>query len=145
MKRHDLGIDAVNLMVRHNLATVDHQPESAIGEFEFHGCTGGVGCFAGQPPWECHTAGDELLLVLAGDTELTVIGEATQQLRAGDMVIVPGGRWHRNDAPSGVTIFHLTPTEGNEHSWQQPQAASASPPHLSSTPSKPGCWPGSRT
>jgi quercetin dioxygenase-like cupin family protein len=53
-------------------------------------------------------------------TELTVIDEATRRLHPGDMVTIPNGRWHRNDAPSGVTILHLTPTEGNPHSWQRP-------------------------
>ncbi len=121
---HDLSIDTVNQMVRHDLATVGDEPESAIGEFEFHGCAGGVASFTGQPPWEQHTAGDELLLVLAGSTELTVISEATRQLHAGDMASIPSGHWHRNDAPSGVTILHLTPTEGNRHSWQRPQTGS---------------------
>jgi mannose-6-phosphate isomerase-like protein (cupin superfamily) len=121
MIMHDLSVDNINQMVRHDLATVDHEPESAIGDFEFHGCTGAVACFTGQPPWEQHTTGDELLLVLAGHTELTVLGDATRHLHPGDMAIVPSGHWHRNNAPSGVTIFHLTPTDGNQHSWQQPQ------------------------
>jgi mannose-6-phosphate isomerase-like protein (cupin superfamily) len=112
---HDLSIDTVNQMARHDLATADHEPESAIGDFEFHGCTGGVASFTGQPPWEQHSAGDELLLVLAGSTDLTVIGEATRRLQAGDLTIIPSGHWHRNDAPSGVTILHLTPAEGNQH------------------------------
>jgi mannose-6-phosphate isomerase-like protein (cupin superfamily) len=110
---HDLSIDTVDQMARHDLATVDHEPESAIDDFEFHGCTCGVASFTGQPPWEQHSAGDELLLVLAGSTQLTVIGQATRALHAGDLVIIPSGHWHRNDAPSGVTILHLTPTEGN--------------------------------
>lgn len=50
-----------------------------------------------------------MLLVLTGDTELTVLGEAPRHLHTGDMAIVPSGRCHRNDAPSGVTVFHLTP------------------------------------
>ncbi len=117
---HDLSVDALNKMICYDLANADHEPESPIGEFEFHGCTAAVACFSGQPPWERHTGGDELLLVLAGETELTVIGQPPRYFGVGEMIVVPSGQWHHNNAPNSVTIFHLTPTVGNEHSWQQP-------------------------
>ena len=36
-------------------------------------------------------------------------GETLRNLRAGDLVVVPKGCWHRNDAPGGVTILFMTP------------------------------------
>jgi len=93
-------------------------PDSAIEPFEFHGCDCGVASFKGQPPWELHTAGDELIHVLAGGTRLTVRGvggEVVRQLRPGDLAVVPSGCWHRNDAPGGVTLLFMTPREGNRH------------------------------
>jgi mannose-6-phosphate isomerase-like protein (cupin superfamily) len=122
MKVFDLGDAAVSAMVRTDLARATEEPPSAIGNFEFHGCTCGVASFVGRPPWEYHAA-DELLHVLAGRTELTIrspSGEETRTLRAGDLTIVPRQCWHNNDAPTGVTMLFMTPSEGSRHSWDDP-------------------------
>jgi len=119
----DLSTTAVARMTPVDLATVSGPPDSAIEPFEFHGCDCGVASFKGQPPWELHTAGDELIHVLAGGTRLTVRGvggEVVRQLRPGDLAVVPSGCWHRNDAPGGVTLLFMTPREGNRHSWDDP-------------------------
>jgi mannose-6-phosphate isomerase-like protein (cupin superfamily) len=119
----DLGPQAIRQMIPVDLAGLDRPPNSPIDEFEFHGCTCGVGCFTGQPPWECHNGGDELLLVLDGESELTVLergARASRVIKAGALVVVPRGCWHNNSAPGGVTMLHMTPTEGNEHSWNEP-------------------------
>ena len=66
---------------------------------------------------------DELLHVLAGECQLTVRQdgkEVTRGLRAGDLVVVPQGCWHSNDAPHGVTMLFMTPNDGNRHSWDDP-------------------------
>jgi mannose-6-phosphate isomerase-like protein (cupin superfamily) len=120
---HDLSPEAVSKMVRIDLAQLGAPPASPIDEFEFHGCTCGIGSFTGRPPWERHNAGDEMLLVLAGETELTVLdggARVSRVMGVGGLVVVPQGCWHNNDAPSGVTILYATPTEGNEHSWDDP-------------------------
>ena len=101
------------------------EPASPIEPFEFHGCYCAAASFKGSPPWELHTTGDELLYILAGSTSLTVRGpegETLRNLRAGDLVVVPKGCWHRNDAPEGVTMLFVTPREGNQHRWEDPAA-----------------------
>jgi hypothetical protein len=120
---HDLGPEAVGKMTQVDLAGLSAEPESPIGSFPFHGCNCGVSAFAGRPPWELHTAGDELLLVLAGSSELTVIegGElVVRSLSKGQLAVVPEGHWHRGNAPTGVTLLWMTPIDGNEHSWSDP-------------------------
>jgi quercetin dioxygenase-like cupin family protein len=75
---------------------------------------------------------DELLHVLDGECELTIrdaSGEETRTLRTGDLVIVPRNCWHNNDAPKGVTMLFMTPTEGSKHSWDDP-GTSSPPPEL---------------
>jgi mannose-6-phosphate isomerase-like protein (cupin superfamily) len=124
MNVFDLSSDAVARMTRVDLATVDREPASLVGPFDFHGCTCGVASFVGQPPWELHNGGDELLHVLAGETELTVLtdaGEETQRLNAGEVAIVPQGCWHRNRAATGVTLLYMTPRQGGAHSWDDPR------------------------
>ena len=121
---HDLDPETVQRMVQVDLAGVDAEPDSPIGNFSFHGCTGGVAAFKGRPPWEFHSAGDELLLILSGQSELTVIQDGTtiaRVLSPGQLVIVPQGHWHSNHAPDGVTMLWITPSEGNKHSWDGPE------------------------
>ena len=120
---HDLSPNAVGNMIPVDLADATEEPPSPIGYFDFHDCLCGVGSFIGRPPWELHTAGDELLHILAGECVLTVreeAGERTRTLSPGDLVIVPRGCWHSNDAPGGVTMLFMTPREGNTHSWDDP-------------------------
>jgi mannose-6-phosphate isomerase-like protein (cupin superfamily) len=120
---YDLDPASVAQMTQVDLASVEAEPESPIGNFTFHGCRAGVSAFRGRPPWEFHGEGDELLLVLAGHSELTVLEKGNREvrmLRPGQLAIVPRGHWHANDAAEGVTMLWLTPTEGNQHSWEEP-------------------------
>ena len=122
---YDLDPEAVTKMVQVDLASLAAEPESPIGNFRFNECTGGVAAIKGRPPWELHSEGDELLLILAGRSELTVLvdgGRATRTLLPGQLAVVPQGHWHSNDAPEGVTMLWVTPSEGNEHSWDEPTA-----------------------
>jgi mannose-6-phosphate isomerase-like protein (cupin superfamily) len=120
---YDLGPESVAKMVQVDLTNVEAEPDSPIGNFSFHGCTGGVAAVRGRPPWEFHGNGDELLFILEGESELTVLedGEKVSRiLGPGQLAIVPKGHWHSNNAPRGVTLFWLTPTEWNQHSWEDP-------------------------
>jgi uncharacterized cupin superfamily protein len=119
-----LGPETVAAMEVIDLARVTEEPASPIGTFEFHGCTAGVASFTGRPPWELHTAGDELLHILSGECELTVLepaGPVSRVLRRGDLVVVPQGCWHCNDAANEVKMLFVTPTTGNDHSWDGPR------------------------
>ena len=57
---HDLSQTAVQSFTRFDLANATEEPPSPIGYLEFHGCVCGVASFRGRPPWERHTAGDEM-------------------------------------------------------------------------------------
>ena len=74
---------------------------------------GGVfaGRFEGESPWERHTKGDELVHILAGETQLTLLSDAGPQvleMTAGMLTVVPQGCWHRFHAPGGVTVLTVT-------------------------------------
>jgi len=130
---HDLSADVIARLIRTDLSIVDDEPDSPIGDFEFNRCTGGIGCFIGRPPWECHTDGDELLLVLSGTTQLTIVddivptSQTSRWIHPGELVVIQRARWHNNNAPGGVTLLHLTPTHGNEHSWERPAFTTSTP------------------
>lgn len=119
----ELSPTAVAAMARVDLASLAQPPPSPLEEFDFHGCTCGVGAFVGRPPWERHNEGDELLLVLSGTTSLTILQESgpeTRTLGTGSLAVVPRGSWHNNNAPDGVTMLYMTPSEGNDHSFTDP-------------------------
>ena len=53
--------------------------------------------------WERHPRGDELLQLLEGEIEMTLLKDAgpeTHVLRAGELFVVPRGVWHRPHARS---------------------------------------------
>jgi len=68
--------------------------------------------FSGNGAWERHPNGDELVQVVEGETKFHIIteeGRQTHTLKAGMLVIVPQGLWHRFEAPDGVCLLTATP------------------------------------
>ena len=58
--------------------------------------------FSGNGAWERHPNGDELVQIVEGTTKLHIIindESQTHELRAGMLVVVPQGVWHRFEAP----------------------------------------------
>ena len=78
--------------------------------------------FAGQSSWERHPQGDEVLQVLEGSVEVTIMGESaeTLSLGAGMIAVVPGSRWHRLYSADGVTLMTITPLP-TDSSIEDPQ------------------------
>jgi len=71
-----------------------------------------VGRWCRTSPWERHAAGDELLHVLEGVVELTVLtgeGPVSTTLRSGSVFVVPRGMWHRQSASAPVLQWGATP------------------------------------
>ena len=57
-----------------------------------------VGYWAGKSEWERHVAGDEIVMVLDGETTIYLFtddGEAPAALRRSEFTIVPQGTLHR--------------------------------------------------
>jgi uncharacterized cupin superfamily protein len=71
-----------------------------------------VGRWAGNSKWERHSVGDEIVMVIGGETTITFLtddGEESSKLRAGDLVVVPQSTWHRFDTPDEVEVLSVTP------------------------------------
>jgi mannose-6-phosphate isomerase-like protein (cupin superfamily) len=88
---------------------------------------GGVfaGSFSGESPWERHTKGDELVHILKGAARLTILmddGPQVLEMRAGMLTVVPQGRWHRFQAPGGVTVLTATPRPTEHSTAEDPRA-----------------------
>ena len=79
----------------------------------------GVMSYTGQTPWERHPDGDELLLALDGEVEVTTLtdeGPVTRKLRAGEAFVCPQGLWHRQFAEKSVSMLYGTPIDTSENS-----------------------------
>ena len=79
-----------------------------------------VGKFSGRSPWERHPA-DELLHVLEGEVEITLHtpgGPVVEDMRAGEIAVVPANVWHRQFSEEGVVEWGLTPGR-TEHSMDE--------------------------
>jgi quercetin dioxygenase-like cupin family protein len=80
----------------------------------------GVMRFAGETPWERHPDGDELLHVLDGDVDVTVLtdeGPVHVRVAAGGVFVCPRGLWHRQCPTTAATLLFATPTKTTEASW----------------------------
>ena len=86
----------------------------------FNRCDIGLVRFSGRTPWERHSE-DELLYVLEGEVELTVlldVDEERARARAGSVVVVPRNRWHRQETVTRTTLLFVT-GERNETSYAE--------------------------
>ena len=88
----------------------------------FDRCTLGVMRYSGLTPWERHADGDELLHVLEGEVDVTVLtddGPTEVNVRAGSVFVCPKGLWHRQRPRPAVTMLFGTPTATEEVSWAE--------------------------
>lgn len=78
----------------------------------------GVIRFAGETPWERHP-GDELLYVVEGAVDVTVLSEAGRRqatVGQGEIFVVPRHCWHRQQAQRSVSLMFVTPADGTDAS-----------------------------
>ena len=114
LETHDLGAARAGLSeLRIGPETREEDANDAIRALAvFNGCTVGVVRFSGETPWERH-AEDELLHVLEGEVEVTIlrVGMTVNGMaRAGQVVVVPRGCWHRQKALATTTLLFVTGT-----------------------------------
>jgi len=70
------------------------------------------------PGWECHTAGDELVIVLEGKgTFIQEIGGEVRRtpVGPGSTMINPAGVWHTADVDEPMKAVYITPCPGTQH------------------------------
>jgi mannose-6-phosphate isomerase-like protein (cupin superfamily) len=88
-----------------------------------------AGSFSGDSPWERHQKGDELVQILDGAATLTIMTDEGPQsfaMRAGMLIVVPQGHWHRFHAPERVTVLTATPQPTDHTFAEDPRIITAS-------------------
>ena len=82
-----------------------------------------VAHYAGDSQWERHGNGDEIVMVLEGETSLILLMDGIEQanrLRANEFLVVPQNIWHRFESPLGVKVISVTP-QPTDHSVEKPE------------------------
>ncbi len=69
------------------------------------------------PTWEIHPEGDELVMMLSGDTDMVLAKddgaeEVIRVSKPGEYIIVPKGTWHTARPHAPTHMLFLTPGEG---------------------------------
>ena len=87
---------------------------------------GGIfaGSFDGDSEWERHRNGDEIVHILDGEAEVTILTEDGPQvltMTGGMLVVVPQCCWHRFHAPKGVTLMTVTPQPTDHTAAEDPR------------------------
>lgn len=68
--------------------------------------------FSGLGAWERHPKGEELVQVIDGAATVDIVTADTSRsvdVRAGMLLVVPQGAWHRFRSPDGITLMTVTP------------------------------------
>ncbi len=106
------------------------RPETTDDEMKGTFCTlsefgdGGVfaGHYAGFSEWERHPVGDEIVIVIDGETTLILLEnneERKNLMTKGDLIVVPKNTWHRFESPKGVKVMTVTP-QPTDHQIENP-------------------------
>ena len=75
--------------------------------------------------WERHPDGDELLYLLEGELEMTLLLEGTSEqasLHPGSLFVVPKGVWHRPYARTDVQLLYVTPARTDTSTAEDPRS-----------------------
>ena len=75
--------------------------------------------------WEVHPNGDEVLVLLEGETQIVFErpdGEQTFDLKPGSTLIVPAGVWHRARGQKHVRMLFITYGAGTTHKPRRPNS-----------------------
>ena len=79
--------------------------------------------YAGASEWERHRAGDEIVLVLEGSTTIILRIDGVEHrypLGVRELVVVPGGVWHRFETRHEVKVLSVTP-QPTDHTAVDPR------------------------
>jgi uncharacterized cupin superfamily protein len=112
-----------------------HDLRAVIGglrELEFHelapfnrGTAGVYWASNGTSPWERHPEDEELLVILEGHADITILtddGPVVTPLRTGCALVVPRGLWHRHTLHGAVKELYVTPGRSEHSTAEDPRA-----------------------
>ena len=120
------ALDKVNFIGDRTPETSSEEAMKAFTELsEYRDGAIYFGHYAGNSEWERHPNGDEIVMVVEGETNLILLKdgiEAENTLAKGELLIVPKNIWHRFVTDDGVQVMTVTP-QPTDHSQGWPEDA----------------------
>jgi quercetin dioxygenase-like cupin family protein len=110
-----IAIDTITDMTRPNL----------FADFDANHMLGVVRIPSSDGFWEQHDDGDELLVILGGKADFTIVHgdrRETLSVQAGDVLLIPRGSVHAANIHEEMRILFLTPKTGNS-GWTETASA----------------------
>lgn len=99
--------------------TVYEELDSRFDGFKNHVLVSEYEFSENWPSWERHPAGDEIVVLLSGHTEMIMRKDGDDEcislVEPGSFVVVPGGTWHTARTSVATRMLFVTPGEGTEH------------------------------
>lgn len=115
MKAHDIFA---------TLAQAEQMDFRKLSDFNA-GHIGVFWCMPGTSPWERHPDTDEILYVLEGEVDITVLtddGPITTKVSSGSLFVVPKGLWHRHEVRTKLKELYVTPGASEMSTAADPRA-----------------------
>ena len=117
------ALSRLTFLERRTPKTTDSEIQDAVATLSEYR-DGGiyVAHYAGRSEWERHSNGDEIVLVVEGETTLILLtggSEVANVLMEGELLVVPRSVWHRFETPKGVKVMSVTP-QPTDHSIERP-------------------------
>lgn len=81
-----------------------------------------VSYYSGSSEWERHPHGDELVMVLDGETTIVLLMDAVEErfsLTENELIVVPKGVWHRFEGSRQLRAMTITP-QPTDHRLETP-------------------------
>jgi mannose-6-phosphate isomerase-like protein (cupin superfamily) len=102
--------------------TVYEELDERFSQFKGHVLVSSHSFLSDWPSWEMHPAGDELVMLLAGQCQLTLRQKEEEKTlileQCGSYVIVPKGTWHTAKIANQATLLFITPGEDTHNSTE---------------------------
>ena len=120
------------VMKAHNiLESMQRSPDCTYGKEAsfwilqpFNGGNLWIGTYVGGSPWERHPDGDELIHMLEGEAEVTLLtdkGKVQAAVPAGSVYVIPRGVWHRHSAKKPVVQYGVTSGKTDHSDAEDPR------------------------
>ena len=107
---------AQNLILKNVTDSFYQELDADFANFKGHTLVSTFSWDEDWPTWEVHPHGDEMVILIEGDTDFVLSVNGTEEVirvsRPGQYAVVPKNTWHTARPHKPTTMIFITPGEG---------------------------------